>query len=103
MVQHNPNAPGGAGGAGQEVQTTADGGEKVLLIKVYPVTDNEQDAVYYNWSLFHLTLTLACLYLMNVLTDWAAINEGGGAQIAIGKSDAPLWVQVTASWMTMLL
>lgn len=90
------------GGAEQEVQTT-DAGEKVLLIRVYPVTDNEQDAVYYNWSLFHLTLTLACLYLMNVLTDWAAINDGGGAQIAIGKSDAPMWVQVTASWITMLL
>ena len=34
------------------------------------VWDNEDDAVAYNWSLFHLMFALATLYAMMTLTNW---------------------------------
>lgn len=87
-------------------KTTNEDGEKVTLIKMYPVLDNEEDAVYYNWALFHWTLAFACFFMQNVLTNWATLRTASGqatsSEIDVGESTAPIWVQAVASWITVL-
>ena len=34
------------------------------------VRDNEESAVAYNWSLFHIVFITATLYVMMTLTNW---------------------------------
>ncbi|EDQ89821.1 uncharacterized protein MONBRDRAFT_18904 [Monosiga brevicollis MX1] len=63
------------------------------------VVDNEQDAVRYSWSFFHLTFAVAALYLMMVLTEW----DSSDADVRIGKGWASVWVQVVSSWVIFLL
>lgn len=66
-------------------------------------SDNEKDGVMYSWSFFHLTFSLAALYLMEVLTDWAVLQDGTGATINVGVGMSSVWVKVTSSWLVSLL
>lgn len=87
----------------QNVEAVTEEGKKVTL-KMYKAQDNEQNSVYYHWSLFHLALCFASLYTMNVLTNWATIRgRAGTAEIEIGNTDAPVWVQAVAAWITMFM
>lgn len=76
--------------------TTNTAGEKVTLIKMHPVVYNEKDSVYYNWALFHWTLALACMFMQNVLTNWAALRASDGGAVPplidVGETSSPIWV-----------
>jgi len=66
-------------------------------------TDNEQEEVLYNWSMFHATFAFASLYIMMVLTDWMVIHDGHSAGLTIGRGDASLWVKVVSCWICVAL
>eukprot|EP00041_Stephanoeca_diplocostata_P009598 m.149232 g.149232 ORF g.149232 m.149232 type:complete len:450 (+) comp17808_c0_seq1:328-1677(+) len=91
----------------QEItSTTNDAGEKVTLIRMHPVVYNEKNGLYYNWAMFHWTLSLACMFMQNVLTNWAALRtrDGGAAPplIDVGDTAGPIWVQAVAGWITVV-
>lgn len=65
--------------------------------------DNEQEAVLYNWSMFHSTFMLASLYMMMVLTDWAVIRDDHQATIHVGRGSSSVWVKVVSGWLCSLL
>lgn len=67
------------------------------------VVDNEEEAVTYNWSLFHLIFALASLYLMMVLTNFATLKDGYEADFHVGTGTASAWVNIVSSWITALL
>eukprot|EP00040_Diaphanoeca_grandis_P002535 m.22066 g.22066 ORF g.22066 m.22066 type:complete len:447 (-) comp13674_c0_seq1:329-1669(-) len=90
-------------GTPEDVEGTTEDGKKVT-IKMRKAQDNEANTVYYNWSMFHAAIALASLYTMNVLTNWATIRgRVSSAEIEIGDSDAPVWVQAVASWIVMVM
>lgn len=68
------------------------------------VSDNERQGVLYSWTFFHLVFALASLYIMMVLTDWAAIssNEKGDG-IDIGRNWASVWVRMSSSWLVVVM
>jgi hypothetical protein len=65
--------------------------------------DDEAGAVRYNWCYFHLTFALACLYLMEVMTDWGAIRDGATISEHIGRGKASVWLNIISSWLSALL
>lgn len=67
------------------------------------VVDDETDAVHYNWSYFHVSLMLASLYMMMVITNWA--NPGGSNTnpFLAGDSQASVWFQIVGAWVSGLL
>ncbi|KFO83903.1 Serine incorporator 3, partial [Buceros rhinoceros silvestris] len=63
------------------------------------VTDNEKDGVQYNYTFFHLMLSLASLYIMMTLTNWYSPD----ADFKTMTSKWPaVWVKITSSWVCLL-
>ncbi|NXX74886.1 SERC2 protein, partial [Urocolius indicus] len=62
--------------------------------------DNEQDAVAYNYSFFHLCLLLAALYIMMTLTNWYRPDDS--LQVLSSPWTA-VWVKICSSWAGLLL
>lgn len=95
------------GQSSKEVTETTDvEGRKILLVHVYNAVDNEKESVYYNWSVFHATLALGCMYMMNVLSHWATIHgsiQANPSEVDVANSEAPVWVQAAASWIAMMM
>lgn len=59
------------------------------------VHDDEEDGVAYNYSLFHLVLACAALYIMMCLTNW--LDPSGDLQ-AFQRSNAAMWVKTISAW-----
>ncbi|XP_003220654.2 serine incorporator 3 [Anolis carolinensis] len=64
------------------------------------VLDNEKDAVQYSYSVFHLMLFLASLYIMMTLTNW--YSPDSETKILTSKWPA-VWVKISSSWVCLLL
>ncbi|XP_071876881.1 serine incorporator TMS1 isoform X3 [Bombus fervidus] len=64
------------------------------------VWDNEEDAVAYNWSFFHLMFALATLYVMMTLTNWYQPNSNLDT---LNSNTASMWVKIISSWMCLSL
>ncbi|KOX78938.1 putative serine incorporator [Melipona quadrifasciata] len=62
------------------------------------VWDNEEDAVAYNWSFFHLMFALATLYVMMTLTNWYQPNSNLDT---LNSNNASMWVKIISSWMCL--
>ncbi|XP_054996391.1 serine incorporator 3 [Sorex araneus] len=62
--------------------------------------DNEKDGVQYSYSVFHLMLSLASLYIMLTLTNWYSPD----AQFQSMTSKWPaVWVKISSSWVCLAL
>eukprot|EP01134_Creolimax_fragrantissima_P005378 CFRG5378T1 len=68
-------------------------------------TDDEDDGVHYNWSLFHFIFALASLYVMMIITNWGTVstNTSTTASMEIGHAMPAVWVKVVSSWVTLML
>ncbi|XP_053680994.1 serine incorporator 1 isoform X2 [Anopheles nili] len=62
--------------------------------------DNEEEAVAYNWSLFHIVFITASLYVMMTLTNWYQPNS---SLDTLNSNAASMWVKMVSSWMCVLL
>uniref|UniRef100_A0A2K6D5T4 Serine incorporator 3 n=1 Tax=Macaca nemestrina TaxID=9545 RepID=A0A2K6D5T4_MACNE len=62
--------------------------------------DNEKEGVQYSYSLFHLMLCLASLYIMMTLTSW--YSPDAKFQSMTSKWPA-VWVKISSSWVCLLL
>ncbi|VEN57091.1 unnamed protein product, partial [Callosobruchus maculatus] len=80
------NIPGKDGDGGES------GGGKVW--------DNEDDAVAYSWSFFHVMFALATLYVMMTLTNWYKPNS---SLETFNYNAASMWVKEISSWMCVAL
>ncbi|KNC82237.1 hypothetical protein SARC_05479 [Sphaeroforma arctica JP610] len=68
-------------------------------------SDDEEDGVHYNWSLFHFIFALASLYVMMIITNWGTIstNTSTADAMEIGHAMPAVWVKIVSSWLTLLL
>lgn len=73
---------GGQGSAGNEIR------------------DNEEDAVAYSWSLFHVVFITATLYVMMTLTNWYQPNS---SLDTLNANAASMWVKIISSWFCVAL
>ncbi|KAM8775134.1 serine incorporator 3 isoform 1-T2 [Rhynchonycteris naso] len=62
--------------------------------------DNEKEGVQYNYSVFHLMLCLASLYIMMTVTGW--YSPDAEFQNVTSKWPA-VWVKISSSWVCLLL
>nr|XP_045013492.1 serine incorporator 3 [Jaculus jaculus] len=62
--------------------------------------DNEKEGVQYSYSLFHLMLCCASLYIMMIMTNWyspdAKFQNDSSKWVAV-------WVKISSSWVCLLL
>jgi len=64
-------------------------------------TEDEEEAVTYSYSFFHLIFVLAVLYLAMILTNWKHVapptqNEGGESQVNVDYGMTAVWVKVAS-------
>lgn len=59
------------------------------------VRDNEEEAVAYSWSLFHVVFITATLYVMMTLTNWYQPNS---SLDTLNANAASMWVKIISSW-----
>lgn len=62
--------------------------------------DNEKDGVQYSYSVFHLMMFLATLYIMMTLTNWQSPDVE--FQTVTSKW-SPVWVKISSSWVCLIL
>ncbi|CAF0809106.1 unnamed protein product [Adineta steineri] len=62
--------------------------------------DDEEQAVAYNYSLFHFMFFLASFYVMMTLTNWFKPTNNLNN---FRQSDAAVWVKISSSWTCLLL
>lgn len=70
-------------------------------VKIQRVYDDESTAVTYNYSFFHLTFTLASLYIMMTLTNW--YSPEGSDFTTLTSNWATVWVKISSSWACLAL
>uniref|UniRef100_A0A6B2L4S5 Serine incorporator n=1 Tax=Arcella intermedia TaxID=1963864 RepID=A0A6B2L4S5_9EUKA len=57
--------------------------------------------VVYNYSFFHISFSLASMYLAMVLTNWSIVTFS--SQLLVNQAIAILWIKIISSWLTLLL
>ncbi|KAJ4928081.1 hypothetical protein JOQ06_015880 [Pogonophryne albipinna] len=62
--------------------------------------DNEEEAVTYSYSFFHLSLCLASLYIMMTLTNWYMPDA---AYETITSTMPSVWVKIASSWFGLAI
>eukprot|EP00794_Sanderia_malayensis_P019434 gene19434-21358_t len=60
------------------------------------------DYVGYNYSLFHVIMTLASLYLLMILTNWHSPEQKSNMKRLV-KNWASVWVQMASSFICVLI
>eukprot|EP00794_Sanderia_malayensis_P012370 gene12370-13640_t len=71
--------------------------ESKVSFKGQNVYDNEESEVAYNYSLFHVAMMLASLYIMMTLTNW--YSPRGSDFSKLTSSWATVWVKIASSWV----
>ncbi|KAJ1189656.1 hypothetical protein NDU88_006400 [Pleurodeles waltl] len=67
---------------------------------VHRAYDNEEDAVSYNYTFFHLCLLFASLYIMMTLTNWYMPDSTYSTMTSAWSA---VWVKISSSWVGLLL
>ncbi|XP_078538027.1 serine incorporator 2 [Lissotriton helveticus] len=67
---------------------------------VHRAYDNEEDAVSYNYTFFHLCLLFASLYVMMTLTNWYMPDS---TYTTMTSAWSAVWVKISSSWVGLLL
>eukprot|EP00069_Balaena_mysticetus_P014817 bmy_08769T0 len=80
--------------------TTANGASDEEDGRPRRAVDNEREGVQYNYSMFHLMLCSASLYIMMTLTNW--YSPDANFQTMTSKWPA-VWVKISSSWVCLLL
>ncbi|OQR76461.1 putative serine incorporator isoform 1 [Tropilaelaps mercedesae] len=66
------------------------------------VWDNEEDAVAYSWSFFHVMFALATLYVMMTLTNWYQPGDVTENKSLV-ENRGSMWVKIISSWVCAAL
>lgn len=62
--------------------------------------DNETEGVTYSWSMFHIVLVCASLYVMMTLTNWYKPNS----DIELFNANAAsMWIKIISSWLGIFI
>ena len=59
--------------------------------------EDEDEAVTYNWSIFHLLFALATLYVMMTLTNWYSPGKDTTIE-TISANMSAVWVKIISAW-----
>ncbi|XP_021491979.1 serine incorporator 3 isoform X1 [Meriones unguiculatus] len=62
--------------------------------------DNEKEGVQYNYSLFHLMLCCASLYIMMTITSWYSPDAKFQK---VSSQRLSVWIKMSSSWVCLLL
>ena len=65
------------------------------------VQDDEENSTQYNYSWYHVTMVLASLYMMMILTNWQNPNNQDTMDLA--DMWPVVWVKVISAWLGVLL
>lgn len=65
------------------------------------VARNEANGLTYSYSLFHIMLGLATLYLMMSLTDWYTPFTAN--LMTFGRSWSAVWIKIISSWVCLII
>jgi hypothetical protein len=88
------------GPVGTEHESLANGKEDAEKGGERRVWDNEEDAVSYSYSFFHVMFCLASLYVMMTLTAWYR-PESNVHHLSL--NEASVWVKMSSSWVCVLI
>ena len=61
------------------------------------IWDDEIEGIEYNYTFFHLTFSLASLYLVMSITNWYRLDEGEHLTVRLVQSWSAVWLRISAS------
>ena len=61
------------------------------------IWDDEVDGIGYSYPFFHLTFSLATLYLIMSITNWYRLDEGEHLTVRLVQSWSAVWLRISAS------
>ncbi len=61
------------------------------------IWDDEVEGIEYSYPFFHLTFSLASLYLVMSITNWYRLEEGEHLTVRLVQSWSAVWLRVSAS------
>lgn len=69
------------------------------VVIIQKVADDEESGCVYNWSMFHFLLACGSLYVTNIITDWARVDDGEEPEFVANRGGTSVWVQIIMSWI----